>query len=147
MRVKMPHCVALATLLLIASAGCGGQEDPIESRLKEIGYTPQSLCDEMLQRLEHVQRATPGRPAARTVSEGVRQEDRDRGGDGDRPDPLTFDAVMNDIADKIQYLQKQGTADALSQLLQHLDSQSSLDDKRKDEIRAALQSRVEPEVS
>lgn len=141
---RNPAFVVLALSVLVF-VGCGDAPNPIESRLDDMGYTPELLARELEQRLPL---ATSSRRQTRDsgrASKWVAMEDRDRGVDVRRPNPNTFEAIIDDVAHKIMQL-RQGSGAAenvLAEVLSELDTSDKLRDTVKEKTKRALEGRID----
>ena len=109
-------CLSLLLTALVLS-GCGGEsENPIEARLRQEGYTAETLVSELETRLAMLEQSG-GRgmsEAARSGPESPNEDGRDSGpgmarvsgpGDGPGGNPYTFEAIISDIREKIKFIQ------------------------------------------
>lgn len=86
--------------------------------MKEFQYTTDSLAEEIIGRLKNA--ATAQRRAAsdgNSRAEMVRQMEADRGGDGDRPDPNSLEAIVDDCASKIRHMESRGGGSEVGEAL------------------------------
>ncbi|WP_339731082.1 hypothetical protein [uncultured Gimesia sp.] len=123
---------SLCTLL----PGCSGEEDPIEARLKEVGYTPEKIVRELELRITNLDKM----PAREKRSETGAKMDGDRN-DGPRGNPFTFEAIIKDIKTKIDQLQERAGEEenVLEEVKQKIEN-GTLDEKKRKQVLDALSS-------
>lgn len=93
---------AFAGILLVALLGCGA-EDPMKLRMDEFRYTTDQLADELAPRLAASQRPRgPGSSGPDAATQRMAEIEAVRGGDGDRPDPNSLDAIVMDAVVKVR---------------------------------------------
>lgn len=116
-------------------SGCSREEDPIEARLKEVGYTPEKIVRELELRITNLDKM----PAREKRSETGSKMDGDRD-DGPRGNPFTFEAIIKDIKHKINQLQERAgeEVNVLEQIKQELES-GQLDEEKRKQVLDALQ--------
>lgn len=134
--VLPPLCVGLS--------GCGS-EDPMKLRMAEFQYTMEQLADELVPRLAASQRSTAR--ANRRVDEASRQMaeiEADRGGDGDRPDPNSLDAIVTDVAVKLEGMSAgQNPQPMAEELFTLLAGKPDVDESVLSEFKSRLLKRLE----
>jgi len=84
--------------------GCGS-DDPFTDRLKEFRYTPESLSAEVVPRL---QMASNQKQPVRSVdarTSAIQSLEAGRGGDGERPNPNSLDAIVIDVVGKFRSME------------------------------------------
>jgi hypothetical protein len=130
-------------LFTVGLSGCGG-DDPMKRRMAEFRYTTDQLAEELVPRL-----AASKRSASRAntrVDEATRQMaeiEADRGGDGDRPDPNSLDAIVADVAVKLNGISSGQSSQALAEeLVQLLTGKQGVDESVLSEFKSRLLTRL-----
>ncbi|QDV48045.1 hypothetical protein [Gimesia fumaroli] len=138
MTVLTTRCFFAFGLFLLCALlpGCSKEEDPIEARLKEVGYTPEKIVRELELRITNLDKM----PAREKRSKTGEKLDGDRN-DGPRGNPFTFEAIIKDIKAKIDQLQERAGAEEniLDQVKQKIES-GTLDEKKRKQVLDALSS-------
>lgn len=129
-------CFSVSFLLLCAiAAGCAGEEDPIEARLKEVGYTPEKIVAELELRIKNLDKMSAHQHSAGNDSKqgGTRTSDP-------RGNPFSFDSIIKDIKHKIDQVQQRSGEDVnvLEQVTQKIEN-GKLDDTMRKRVLEALQ--------
>tara|TARA_R110002095_G_scaffold196969_3_gene175911 strand:+ start:2469 stop:2885 length:417 start_codon:yes stop_codon:yes gene_type:complete len=121
--------------LCILLSGCSKEEDPIEARLKEVGYTPEKIVRELELRIINLDKM----PTLKKRSEEGAKLDGDRN-DGPGGDPFTFEAIIKDIKEKIDQLQERSGKEinVLEEVKQKIEN-GTLDEKKRKQVLDALQ--------
>ena len=135
--------VALITCAFLC--GCSGGENAIEQRAEEFRYAPQSLADELVPRLRQAAASYSSTIQQTKKGSEVASLEADRGGDGDRPNPNSLDAIVADTVSKLQSMDADATGtvsseqvDALMQIIQAAsDLPGSIKTSFGDKLRAA----------
>lgn len=124
-----------AVLFCSILSGCAGEEDPIEARLKEVGYTPDKIVHELELRITNLDKM----PNRKKREQEKTKMDGDRN-DGPSGNPFTFEAIINDINDKINQLQERSGKDVnvLEQVKQKIEG-GKLNNETRKRVLTALQ--------
>ncbi len=131
----------ISSAVCLAALGCG-QESALESRMKEFAYSVDALADDLAPRLAQA-RLSPKTAARNARADAVSQMEAERGGDGDRPDPGTVEAIARDAAAKIQTMKSQGVEGDLPQLLlEKLESKVDIKEDIMAEFKSSLASKL-----
>lgn len=142
MMVSHPLFCALVlcacVLVVVSLTGCGGG-DPLPERMEEFCYTIGQLADELAGRLSMVQVGQSEREGAKPAVD----VDPGRGGDGDRPDPNSLDAIVADAVNKLERIGDDGDLSALAdELLSTLASRQIRDAQILGEFDKRLRAQV-----
>lgn len=118
-------------LVLVAVGGWSGcsQDDPMQRRQNEFRYTSDSLAEELIPRLKRVNetasRRSGGGPS--DLARQVAEREAGRGGDGDRADPNTIDAIVADVVGKLPGLAvSQGDPPAVEQVINKVEQSNEV---------------------
>ena len=132
-------------LLAIGLSLCGcGSVAPLDARWQEFAYPPETLAEEIIPRLQAARSQTAS-PVRNPRADEVAQMEADRGSDGDRPDPISVDAVVSDAAAKLRQMAKiSGDKVGLEILIDEIKSASGLEPSLRDEFVQKLQAAMEP---
>lgn len=104
--------IALLLASLVGAIGCDYHSTAINDRMKDFQYSADSLGNEMITRLKSAHIGdTRKKPAANSRSSQVSQREAERGGDGNRPDPNSVQAIAADCAAKIKHMQELSGSD------------------------------------
>ncbi|QDU11494.1 hypothetical protein V202x_49170 [Gimesia aquarii] len=124
-----------AVLFYSILSGCAGEEDPIEARLKEVGYTPDKIVSELELRITNLKKM----PAREKRSQEGAKKDGTRN-DGPGGNPFTFESIIDDIKHKINQLQERSGDDVnvLDQVKQKIE-EGKLDSDTRQRVLSALQ--------
>ncbi len=108
------YALLLGCILLVM--GCDYQSTAINDRMKDFQYTSETLGQEMVTRLKSAHIGdTRKKPSANSRSSKVSQMESDRGGDGDRPDPNSVQAIASDCAAKVKQIEELGGEDGVAE--------------------------------
>lgn len=106
--------LVFASTVFFVLPGCG-TDDPMKLRMEEFRYTTEQLADEVVPRLAAMSRAadapSKGPDAA---SQRMAEIEASRGGDGDRPDPNSFEAIVLDTVVKIRGISGTGESGSVA---------------------------------
>lgn len=126
----------VACALWLSALGCS-HESALDSRMQEFAYSIDSLADDIGPRLEQA------RLKPKAKERNAPEMDAGRGGDDDRPDPGTAEAIAVDAAGKIQKMKSQGVEGDLQQmLLEKLDAKGNIKADIMSEFKSKLASNL-----
>jgi hypothetical protein len=94
-------------MVLVSIAGLSGcsPDDPLQRRQAEFRYTTDSLVEELIPRLKRVNESSARRAGGPSdLAREVAEREAGRGGDGNRADPNTVDAIVADVVGKLSGL-------------------------------------------
>ena len=136
-----PPIIVLITLFL---AGCGSQS-ALDLRSAEFAYTPEKLGQELSNRLKEASASRARSKADDARGADVRERESDRGGDGDRPDPNSVEAIVADAIVKIKNIQAAGTEDATDQVLKIVAAAPDISADIKSEFESGVKAGMAPQ--
>lgn len=104
LRIDPGHlCLKLlvAVLPIVGLSGCS-PDDPLQRRQDEFRYTSDSLAEELIPRLKRANESEARRGGGPSdLARQVAEREAGRGGDGNRADPNTIDAIVADVVGKL----------------------------------------------
>ncbi len=87
----------------------------MKRRMEEFRYTTDQLADELAPRLVAMSRSGDSRSKGPdAVSQRMAEIEADRGGDGDRPDPNSLEAIVTDAVVKIRGIAGTGATEPVA---------------------------------
>lgn len=99
---KSAFAFAFVLVSITSWSGCS-PDDPLQRRQAEFRYTTDSLVEELIPRLKRVNESSAGRAGGgpSDLAREVAEREAGRGGDGNRADPNTVDAIVADVVGKL----------------------------------------------
>lgn len=129
--------------------GCGYQSTALNDRMKDFQYSAESLGKEMVTRLKtaHIGEMRK-KPSANSRSSKVSQMEADRGGDGNRPDPNSVQAIASDCAAKVRHVQSLGEGEGIAAaIIAQVNGASEIKEDIREAFATSLKEELGPDAS